>query len=455
MAYSRPTKNEYKLVAVNSIDGENKIASKIITNLELNYLRDDAVLPSYVYNCNTGVNYLKDRCYSCDPGSVLIYSFISGGTGFTTDCLKVDMTINRDYFSLEEYKVFKNCYSDSNRCKKCNFEKFCSTCSLPFDLIDQKCVKSPEFCQSFDPTTLQCIDCKKEKPYLQEGNCIIQCEGKFTYQIRNNKNECTQSSAIDECPSGSVQYYDDTVGGTVCIKCQDSFVRRENICIKNCQYGEININGNCVICPSGTKATENNDCVSSCDSTKVNLNRSCVPQCQNNQISKNYKCIPQGKCGDYFTEFDFTCIPLYCDPSVDYFKPTGCGPSCEDYQIVEEKLRYCYNCSQGKIKKGNECVSDCGSGYYSDGKICQLCDSGCLTCNGPSNVECRSCKDTPPIKYLESSQCVDKCSENYFSGASNICLECLRPKFMIEGECVLCGEGTEYDRDKKKGENKN
>lgn len=98
ISYLRKASNTFLLVYVSSQGIDNNIMSKEITDNELTLLKDSVVLPNENSDCISSENYIKDRCYNCRPGSVLVYySSISAPSGFETSCLEVDKSISVDY----------------------------------------------------------------------------------------------------------------------------------------------------------------------------------------------------------------------------------------------------------------------------------------------------------------------------------------------------------------------
>lgn len=55
-------------------------------------------------------------------------------------------------------------------------------------------------------------------------------------------------------------------------------------------------------------------------------------------------------------------------------------------------------------------MSYCPPGYYADNndKKCIKCDSSCLECNGPTNVNCTKCVLNSVIK-LDTNECLNDC----------------------------------------------
>lgn len=397
IAYQRLNPTEFRFVAVETNNGNNKFSKKDFNLNEFNFLRTGITLKEENNNdCDPADTYMKDRCFYCSPGRVLHYSFGSNDD-FLTSCEVVDNSITDDYLDISGYDAVQTCFSDPNLCQKCEFERSCSNiiCTYPyfFNTPSNECKTCPIGCHSCDPDTLVCLSCKSYRPYLQDGLCEEICHGQFTYEIGSQLNSCSKNYIMGECSRGSISFQETGSGGA-CTPCFDSFVRRENICIKSCPYGEVNVDGNCVSCPAGTFATVDQECTSECSDDEVQTNGSCTTQCSINEFSQNYECIPNEKCLDYYKNIGNNCTPLICDPSIEFFTPTDCQSSCSPNQIYIG-LRYCQQCQDGKSKKENECLEDCGNTYYSD-------------------------------------------SDNIFQ-------KCEPPLVVQQGKCLPCGEGMEYN----------
>jgi proprotein convertase subtilisin/kexin type 5 len=105
-------------------------------------------------------------------------------------------------------------------------------------------------------------------------------------------------------------------------------------------------------------------------------------------------------------------------------KCSVCDDSCQDCFAAGKNS--CITCNPGfLLKPDNSCFNTCGEGRYFDVNSptgCANCDNSCKDCKGPTNQDCRSCKDnfnlTPTLK------CVEKCEEGTFLSEKGICSNC-------------------------------
>ena len=141
------------------------------------------------------------------------------------------------------------------------------------------------------------------------------------------------------------------------------------------------------------------------------------------------------------------------------------GTECFDCRSNCEKCRNsttCTRCEQGFFMKGNECVSSCGIGYYSDteNRVCTACTvshcSNCLSnpstcdaCNNPFVLFDNKCADTEcPTHYYNNSFICHECSENCLNCTSKYkCTACRSTSFRInkKGNCTLINTASYKD----------
>lgn len=95
VAFSRKDDDTFIIVSVNN-DNNNVIRRKEFSSSDFDYLKNGGTLSSNSDSCDQNKIYMKDRCYSCNPGSVLIYS--ENGASFKTTCQVIDTSITKNYF---------------------------------------------------------------------------------------------------------------------------------------------------------------------------------------------------------------------------------------------------------------------------------------------------------------------------------------------------------------------
>uniref|UniRef100_A0A3Q3MY85 Fraser extracellular matrix complex subunit 1 n=1 Tax=Mastacembelus armatus TaxID=205130 RepID=A0A3Q3MY85_9TELE len=123
------------------------------------------------------------------------------------------------------------------------------------------------------------------------------------------------------------------------------------------------------------------------------------------------------------------CMP--CHPSCDTC--SGAGPLS------------CTSCHAGSaLLPSGLCAPKCPLGYYDNGhRICQACDSQCLTCD--MGGVCTSCRD--PTKVLLFGECqYDSCAHQYYlNTTTRACRECdwscNSCKGPLRTDCLQCMEG--------------
>ncbi|EGR31674.1 leishmanolysin family protein, putative, partial [Ichthyophthirius multifiliis] len=100
-------------------------------------------------------------------------------------------------------------------------------------------------------------------------------------------------------------------------------------------------------------------------------------------------------------------------------------------------------CPIGKfLNPDNTCKSDCPLGYFGSAKKCQVCDSNCSRCTGPSANECSKCQF---MTLLQENQCVDKCNEKqgyFYNQNLGICEYLWSNK--CQGNCKICQKNNQH-----------
>ena len=125
---------------------------------------------------------------------------------------------------------------------------------------------------------------------------------------------------------------------------------------------------------------------------------------------------------------------------------TCCSPTCGTNLYVSNEATIVSNCPNGFYGDNvtNLCATTCSDGYWGDitTNLCNLCDSSCLTCNGPSSSNCISCLQTIWL----AGQCVSNCPlSDYYIATSNTCGLCDSSCQTCTGptnvECLTCPTG--------------
>ncbi|EAR89029.2 transmembrane protein, putative (macronuclear) [Tetrahymena thermophila SB210] len=215
-------------------------------------------------------------------------------------------------------------------------------------------------------------------------------KGQIQFDIKHEDGElkvqkATLSLLIENCD----QYQED---GS-CFKCSHEYFLNQmtGFCQDykaNCETQE---NKKCKKCQNGYLLNESGFCTISCQDKQFKYNNSCVSSCPTGYYSdQNQFCQ---KCGDYcvFCHSNDTC--LQCEEN-RYFQDGVCKEACSDGYFVSTQ-----ETTNGQL-------------------ICENCDESCLTCTGPSNNECTTCREDFII-YLGNS-CLQQCPEGYFKKSKNI-----------------------------------
>ena len=107
--------------------------------------------------------------------------------------------------------------------------------------------------------------------------------------------------------------------------------------------------------------------------------------------------------------------------------------------------------------ENNKCIAQCPSNKYGNSQTntCELCDEGCLSCFGPIDNNCNSCKKNTYLDGLKNT-CVALCPDKYYEEAKNnkcelcfsdcikcdnnnknACLSCIPGKFLFKDKCFV------------------
>lgn len=102
----------------------------------------------------------------------------------------------------------------------------------------------------------------------------------------------------------------------------------------------------------------------------------------------------------------------------------------------------CITCVSGAFFSpyDNLCHNPCPGAYYGDTStyVCEACDPSCLTCFGPTSVQCNSC---PPLTYLVYSTCYSTCPPHTYSLTCQMChSSCLNCTGPASTQCTSCNK---------------
>ena len=126
---------------------------------------------------------------------------------------------------------------------------------------------------------------------------------------------------------------------------------------------------------------------------------------------------------------------------------TCCAPTCGTNLYVYAGTTIVSTCPIGLYgdNETNLCAPTCSDGYWGNSTTnqCDLCDSSCSTCTGPTNAECLSCL----TRYYAVSQSCNLCDPTCLTcdGPYNSdCLSCL-PFLVLTSMRCLCSSGMYYN----------
>jgi hypothetical protein len=341
------------------------------------------------------------------------------------------------------------CKSCDKRCTKCSSQTLCDGCQDGYLLKDGICQQSCGmgfYAERIMKKCFKCIDNCKE--CIDGDSCNTCLEG---YTMSDGK-------CITECPEGTIP-----IKG-VCAKCVDQSCKRcnpDNISeCKICNEQSVLLNGQCVTtcgkfffennrqcipCPENCETCNLEKCFE-CSETKVLLeDRECRSNCPDGYVQKGRVCV---KCTNPLE--CKTCNPDSLDQCTECYDPfllqvgkclTTCDeahfakpPVCENClkNCLKCKNQYtCDECKPGFVRKGNECVAECGTGYILIDNTCHPCQvTDCELCT--SLEICTKCSSD---SFLYNNMCQAMCPEMTYG----------TPDF----KCENCGPNCEQCEDSK------
>ncbi|EAR90503.3 zinc finger lsd1 subclass family protein (macronuclear) [Tetrahymena thermophila SB210] len=471
---------------------------------------DGQVLVTTTQNINDGGSNICGRVVYNDQINQISKNFTHTSTSLS---LQFTTSLNSDPFvesyGIRELYILVD-YCTSN-CLTCD-AKGCSKCSSTYFLYNYQCVlvcpdgfasDSNKTCQPCDSTCLtcstpqsntSCVTCKPNTYLNPDKSCKINCPSQYwgdntwkcqqcnspCYNCKSpgDSNSCTSCSGtlylssnqcINTCPSNT--YKQTQTNNNICQPCDSScktcdgpnnnnclsclapglfYQQQSKTCVSNCdpnQYKNIQDPNNqtCSACDSSCatcSGPNNNNCLTCTGSLYLYQNK-CIPNCP----VKYYNNIQNNQC----TQCDSTCytcsgaapnnckscqLPLYFDsgsnqcvqqcssnqyPDSVSISCQSCDPSCLTCDGPTDSN--CKSCKQGLFLQNNQCKSKCDDSNYvvPQTNICQKCDSTCLTCSGPSQSECLSCSSQ--LIFLNNS-CLSECPNNYFTDQQQQTKEC-------------------------------
>ncbi|XP_064164994.1 proprotein convertase subtilisin/kexin type 5-like [Anguilla rostrata] len=364
-------------------------------------------------DCKTCSGPDEDDCDSCEEEEQL-----AGG-----ECVREQDPCPRNSFLNDEGE----CESCHSSCESCwgNERNQCSTCGRGrFLTAQQTCVgKCPvgsfgggasRRCEPCPPgcalcaetgVCLRCHSGHRDPLYLQEGQCVRQCQR--GYPAGQVCLSC--ASACSSCEGNA----------TRCLSCADPFVLHRHRCAEDCPPGHLPREGRCHPCPPACRRCAADDLCEECEESHVLYEGDCVEDCP---------------AGFYRNVEEKACV-----------------------QCAESEQSQCRSCAEpGSVWYDGECLSDCPSSTYNDVHTgeCKDCEDSCLTCVGPGASQCSSCREgltldgegrcvpvpaCPPPSYRDPQGRCQPCHSHcaHCSGPGKLsCLSCNRNHFLLNGSCL-------------------
>ena len=328
--------------------------------------------------------------------------------------------------NAECVSCFKDCILCKNNiiCDRCKLNSFLTIdhkeCRSDCMLGERKKVIGPDGkcelckdvnCENCDFNMERCDKCKS-KFFLFNNGCVHKCP-KATY-LDKTKTKCLPcSSPCNDC-----------LNEKLCLVCPKGFYLQNGVCLTKCDYGYQNDNGICKPCKTKKcKICSNTDLCDKCESGYFKLTKTI-----NKSVSVTTECVK------------------LC--------PTGYSPingecwQCTN-RCIECTKQECFNCEKGLFKQDGRCVERCKEGYVPKNPLeCGQCTvASCKFCDGSKLENCKECfVDT----FLKVNQCVPDCGEGWYvqyldkEKRTGICKPCGKDckKCTDKNNCLKCAEKT-------------
>ncbi|XP_069482442.1 extracellular matrix organizing protein FRAS1 [Ambystoma mexicanum] len=334
-------------------------------------------------------------------------------------------------------------FAENSNCKACH--QSCRACVGPGNIHCTRCAQSLEVLQT-------------EQEYYGQpyGVCQFQCAARFYMESTGVCRECHASclSCIGESEMD-------------CTACVPPWVLHDGSCLLQCLNGFFPQDSTCHSCHPSCKecrGPSDADCIS-CHPHATFIDGSCKTTCKEGQylnlVGYCVDCHPQcQQCVANLQDMGSFCLKCHnphhflveeqCLPDCGfgYYTEDGacrkCHPSCKSCKSYGPLA--CTSCDHGKLLAHNGmCTSTCYPGFYNDGStgFCKACNSQCSTCD--SSGACTSCKD--PAKVLLFGECqYESCTQQYYlEHSTRTCKECdwscNACKGPLRTDCLQCMEG--------------
>ncbi|ELP89031.1 protein serine/threonine kinase, putative [Entamoeba invadens IP1] len=395
--------------------------------IERGYLIVDDV--TFVINTDFGISvYILDQLKPSTVSTSLVTGvLVIGKIGFYVDdelCKYGRVTATSTV--CHKYDVMQcddGYYANGFICTKCSDTKClvctslqCVLCANDYILNGSVCIKKPTGCK------------------VARNNYCFLCQDGYSQVGR----DCLTTSPLANCMESR---------NNMCLKCNNTLmVVKDGVCVLyegayftttisvvTCNSGYYTLNGICYQC-----TTRHPHCLR-CDYTSCYV-------CENGyEIQSGAQCLSQS-CQTYSS----IGICLKCKEGYILDESKKCE-SRIDYCSLQSSST-CYLCLDGYFLSNGICVSiiancltnsntgcvRCRPGYYLNSlKLCEKCQSNCLTC-GTSPSNCLSCYEDA---FLSESRCItavryEKLCDRYTS--NGYCVHCVTGYFLEDDLCQQC-----------------
>ncbi|KAL4435521.1 hypothetical protein ABPG74_020297 [Tetrahymena malaccensis] len=412
--------------------------------------------PLFLYNntCKSSCpdNYFPDengickqcknlKCKTCDSTNCLScfqdsqYPFLNE----SGDC--VSQCESNQYLKqlINNSLICKACSSDfGTSCLQCNSQA-CLKCAYPqyiSKLNNNSCVTDcpsgqygndqSHLCQNCENTKCdkcnklnpsQCLSCISEFPYLDQGQCLSQCQEGYFPDSNNHCQSCSSKydsncilcnrQACTSCsPSSNLFLYKSTCIST----CPDFFYPS----YQDIQQCKMCLDSNCKKC----NPLDPSKCLSCSDSYL--FNEICTQTCpQGTFLNKK-----ENKCMYCYSQF------RSCQECTE-----GNCISCQDDLFILRDLQQCVSsCPFNYIDSSS--IMNPSQSIQASQKTCQKCiNQNCDTCDPTDTNKCLSCSqylEYSPNKYLYKQDCIKNC-DFYVNSATNECFDSC-PNYLLQVE---------------------
>ena len=295
----------------------------------------------------------------------------------------------------------------------------CVDCDSPLPTDCKVCIDLPTIYKESTTSICKCID-----GYYEEDNTCKQCHKSCTKCGSGNKNT--------NCLPGGCDYqesyypYKTTDIDNICLlnceglESENLFYNNETeeceSCHPNCLECYDNTNINCIVCDSSYLITNSRECVhTSCPSGTIlqDNGRICISCIQTCHLCKSLPniCVscPPGRLLQESSCVE-SCTEEYAQTinSDNTEICSKCAEKCKNCYFTPANISICVECKYGGLYLVNGvCVVSCGQGSYGDKQrgTCLPCNDACLTCTGPSSIQCLQCNIHKGYSEVAENQC--------------------------------------------------